>query len=139
MRQPRLLLPSSGDAVPARHQADGTFDAFRVDVESERDIVRVCPVGEVDIATVGWIRAEIDELKAAGFTRLILDLRGATFLDSSGLHLAVDAHASAAESGCEFALIAGPAAVQRAFDAAGLSPRLTFVDPVSYRNGASWR
>jgi hypothetical protein len=43
--------------------------AFRVDVAMEHGAVRVCPVGEVDIATVGRVRARIDEAMAAGAGR----------------------------------------------------------------------
>jgi anti-anti-sigma factor len=58
---------------------------------------------------------------------VILDLRGTTFLDSAGLHLAVDATASAARNGIQFSIIAGPPDVQRTFIVAGLS-ELPFVD-----------
>jgi hypothetical protein len=43
--------------------SDGTPPpAFSVDVRPERDVVRVCPVGEVDLDTVGVVRAQLDEL-----------------------------------------------------------------------------
>jgi anti-anti-sigma factor len=101
---------------------------FRVDVARERDIVRVCPVGEVDVATIASLRERMDEAMAAGPGCLILDLRGVMFLDSAGLHLAVEADAWAARNGIEFAIIPGPPAVQRTFEVAGLSARLPFVD-----------
>jgi anti-anti-sigma factor len=65
----------------------------------------------------------------AGFTRVVLDLRDVTFLDSSGLHLAMDAQAASAADGWEFGIIEGPADVQRAFEIVGLSDRLPYVDP----------
>ena len=100
---------------------------FRVDVAREHGAVRVCPVGEVDTATVGQLRARLDEAMASGSARVILDLRATTFLDSSGLHLAVEAAAWAARTGTEFAIVAGPPDVQRTFDVAGLG-ELPFVD-----------
>jgi len=33
-----------------------TDHQFRIDVEPERDAVRVCPCGEVDLTTAGAIR-----------------------------------------------------------------------------------
>ena len=54
----------------------GEFEPFRIDVEPERDSVRVAPVGELDIATVEKLRAEVDRLRESGFTDLVLDLRG---------------------------------------------------------------
>jgi anti-anti-sigma factor len=81
--------------------------------------------------TVGVVRSQLDELAGAGFTRVVLDLRGTTFLDSTGLRLALDAHAASAADGWEFGIIAGPSNVQRAFATAGLSERLPFVDPAA--------
>jgi anti-sigma B factor antagonist len=100
---------------------------FRLEVEPDADGVRVCPIGEIDLSTVGEVRAQLDELRSAGFTRLILDLRGATFLDSSGVRLALDANANSAADGTEFAIVPGPPAVQRTFEVAGLSARLPFI------------
>jgi anti-anti-sigma factor len=102
--------------------------AFRVDVAREHDAVRVCPVGELDMATIGELRARIDKAIASGTGRLILDLRQTAFLDSAGLHLAVDTYDLAKLNGTAFAIIAGPPAVQRTFDIAGLSTQLPFVD-----------
>ena len=102
--------------------------SFRVDVAQERGAVRISPVGDVDLSTVGRLRERLDEAMEAGTGRVILDLRGATFIDSSTLHLAVEAHDRATSTGIEFAIVAGPPGVQRTFDVAGLGDRLPFVD-----------
>jgi anti-anti-sigma factor len=117
------------DVAPTVGHAEATSAPvkFRVDVTQRIGGVRVCPVGEVDLATVAQLRACLEEAIASGARRVILDLRDTTFLDSSGLHLAVEAVASAASNGTEFAIIAGPPDVQRTFDVAGLS-ELPFVD-----------
>ena len=101
---------------------------FRVDMTHEQGGVSVCPVGDVDVATIGRLRERINEEMAAVADRVILDLRATTFLDSSGLHLVVDTDAWATRSGTEFVIIAGPPGVQHTFDVAGLSGRLPFVD-----------
>ena len=102
--------------------------AFRVDVARERGAVRISPVGELDMATIGCLREHLDEAMGAGAGHVTLDLRGTTFLDSSALHLAVEARDRAARDGTGFAIIPAPPTVQRAFDIAGLSERLPFVD-----------
>lgn len=102
--------------------------SFRVDVAREGGAVRVSPVGEVDLATIEQLRERLDEAMATGTGRVILDLRGATFVDSSVLHLTVDAFDRSVRSGIEFAIVAGPSGVQRTFEVAGLSDRLPFVD-----------
>jgi anti-sigma B factor antagonist len=119
--------------------ADGSF---RLDVEPERDIVRVCPRGEVDLATAATIREEIEELTAMGFARVALDLRGVTFLDSTGLRLSLELTMAARAEGWEFALIEGPADVQRVFEVAGVRPLVLFIEPSQIRYArweATWR
>jgi stage II sporulation protein AA (anti-sigma F factor antagonist) len=112
--------------------------AFRVEVEPERDAVRVCPIGEVDLGSVDEVRTQLEELRATGFSRLILDLRRTTFLDSSGLRMAVEVNAAAASDGFEFAIIPGPPPVQRVFELTGLSSQLPFAVPGSGANGHIW-
>lgn len=110
-----------GQAMPAAVE-------FRVGVAHEHGGVRVCPIGDVELASIGRLRERMSEAMAAGADRVILDLRATTFLDSTGLHLALDTDAWATRNGTEFVIIAGPPAVQHAFHAAGLTERLPFVD-----------
>ena len=127
---------ASGIAVNRRRAGDDDGHAeeipaaveFRVDVAREHDAVRISPVGEVDLATIGCVHARVDEVLAAGTARLILDLRATTFADSSVLHLAVKTQERAARDEIPFAIIPGPPVVQRTFEVAGLSDRLPFVD-----------
>lgn len=102
---------------------------FRVVVAHERGGVRVCPIGEIDLATVGELRERLDEAIASGAGRLVLDLRRTTFIDSTGLRAAMYAQQSAASNRIEFAVVAGPPAVQRPFEITGLDEQLPFVEP----------
>jgi anti-sigma B factor antagonist len=61
--------------------------AFEVAVEPAREVVRVKPVGELDLATVSVLEDQVRELLAVGFEQLIIDLRGLSFMDVSGLRL----------------------------------------------------
>ena len=106
----------SGDPAP-----------FRVVVRTERDVVRVCPFGEVDIDTVDRIREQLENATATGARHVVLDLRGVTFLDSTGLHLVLEADAASRAQGWEFGLIGGPPDVQRVFDLTGSRARLPFL------------
>jgi anti-sigma B factor antagonist len=112
--------------MPVNSQV-GDFSAFGVVVRTERDVVRVCPFGAVDIGTAGQLRAQIEQVTASGARRVVLDLCGVTFLDSSGVHLVLDAYAASRAQGWEFGLIGGPAHVQRVFDLTGARARLPFV------------
>ena len=125
------LVEGDGEVSTPRGRPDQPAPAeveFRVGVVYEDRGVRVRPVGEVDLGTIGRLRARMHEAMAAGTDRVILDLRATTFLDSNGLHLAMDVQNWATRNGIEFVIVAGPRAVQNAFEHAGLSARLPFVD-----------
>jgi len=100
---------------------------FRVDVRTERDVVRVCPFGEVDLDTVGQIRECLEQATATGAKHVVLDLRGVTFLDSTGLHMVLEADAASRAQGREFGLVGGPADVQRVFELTGARAALPFL------------
>ena len=95
------------------HQYRRDLAPFRVDVHPERDIVRVAAVGELDLATVAQLQAQIRELRDAGFTHLVLDLRQLTFMDSSGVSLILDEDRSARRNGHDFFIINGTPAIER--------------------------
>lgn len=104
------------------------LEPFRVEVEPSRDIVRVVPVGELDLATTDTLRQEVDRLHEAGFNRLVLDLRRLRFMDSTGLRLVLEIDAGSRSDGWDFSLVRGPEAVQRLFEVTNLTQRLDFVD-----------
>jgi anti-sigma B factor antagonist len=133
MRPSRVFAERS-----ARPPVSELSNEFRVEVEPRREAVGVCPIGDLDLSTVDEVRAQVEELMAAGFKRVVLDLRQTTFLDSTGLRLVLEAHAASARDGCDFAVIAGPSDVQRVFEVAGLDSRLPFVEPGSRRDGGAW-
>jgi anti-anti-sigma factor len=123
---------------PVDEGSDGrAADVFRVEIAPDRDMVRVAPVGELDMSTTGELTTEIQQLWRAGFSRVILDLRGATFIDSSGLHAIVNEHAAAAEDGRDFSIIPGRPSVQRTFEVTGMETRLPFLNGATTSDGAA--
>jgi anti-anti-sigma factor len=120
------MLRRRGADVSARGRSV-TPAALRVMARTERNVVRICPCGAVDIATVGQLREQIEQSTSTGAKHVVLDLTYATFLDSSGLRLLFEADAAARGEGWEFALIGGPAHVQRVFDLTGARARLPFL------------
>jgi len=94
------------------HRTHSKLTPFRVDVHPERDVVRVAAVGELDLLTVAQLQTQIDELREAGFERVVLDLRQLTFMDSTGVALILEEDRIARSSGCEFSIISGAPAIQ---------------------------
>jgi anti-anti-sigma factor len=85
-------------------------------------------LGELDLATVPILEAEVAQLREAGFRRLVLDLSGLGFIDSTGLRCIVALDADARRDGFSIALVAGPPAVQRVFELTGTTAQLPFID-----------
>jgi anti-anti-sigma factor len=112
-----------------RTEVDNPSDSepLRCELEPERSAVRVRPVGSLDMATVPVLRAQIDELREAGFRRLTLDLSKLDFMDSTGLRLMLSLDAEARRDGFSMALLPGSAAVQRVFEITGTAGVLPFV------------
>lgn len=100
-----------------------------ISVHPQRGAVRVVPSGELDLANAGALRAQLDELRAAGFEHVVLDLRDLTFMDSSGVRLILREDRLARSAGRRFALIAGIPSVQRVLTVCGVARRLEFDDP----------
>jgi anti-sigma B factor antagonist len=109
------------------------IEPFRCDVEPTRSAVHVKPIGELDLATVPLVDAELADLWAVGYSSVVLDLRNVCFLDSTGLHLLMSWTATCEAGGIAFRVIQGPPGVQRVIELAGVSDHLTFASP----NGTS--
>ena len=75
----------------------------------------------------GVASRRLENATATGAKHVVLDVRGVTFLDSTGLHLALEADAASRAQGWKFGLIGGPADVQRVFDLTGARARLPFL------------
>jgi anti-sigma B factor antagonist len=100
--------------------------AFTCDVSAEGDAATVSPRGELDMATAGALDQELRRLHDSGVDKILLDLGGLTFMDSSGLHLIVRWAGEAGRNGFEFELGPGPPAVQRIFNLTALEDTLPF-------------
>jgi anti-sigma B factor antagonist len=102
------------------------LEPFRCEVAPHRDEVVVRPVGELDLATVPLVDEQLAELSSSGFTRLVLDLRGVRFLDSTGIRMLVAWHGRSTNDGVAFSVIPGPPVVQRVLEITGVDGRLTY-------------
>ncbi len=88
--------------------------------------VRVSLRGELDLSCARQMEeyfAAIDEQAPA---RVVVDLSGLAFIDSSGLRMLLLADARAREHGYELVLLAGPEPVQRVFEMTGALDVLRF-------------
>jgi len=91
---------------------------FHVEVrpEHEHERVRVVPHGELDLATVPQLEAEIARLRASGCATILLDLRRLAFMDSTGLRLLLRLHDQARSDGFRLAIADREGPVRRVLE-----------------------
>ncbi|MGZ6573122.1 MAG: STAS domain-containing protein [Solirubrobacteraceae bacterium] len=106
---------------------------FAVEVQWREALAIVQPRGELDLSTVETLRAAVDGIGSA--ERLVLDLRGLSFMDSTGLQLLVALHRRAQRDGLQLTLVAPAAPVDRAIQLCGLDQELPFVAAVDVAPG----
>ena len=113
------------------------LEPFAVEVQRRDHVTIVQPRGELDLATADTLRSTLDAaiaetLQAAldGFetgARLMLDLRGLSFIDSNGLHALVALEERAQRDGFQLTLLPPAAPIDRAIRVCGLHQELPFV------------
>lgn len=78
------------------------------------------------MASAPELKRTVAELSRAGFAHVIVDLRGLSFLDSSGIRLLLDLVALAREDSLRLELIPGPPQVQQVLELTGTLRLLPF-------------
>jgi anti-anti-sigma factor len=109
----RALAPE-GFAITMRHEAGATVLAL---------------LGELDLAAAPRVRDALDRIEQERPAHLVIDLSRLCFIDSSGIHLIVDAHRRLlAGRRSTLEIRPGSPAVQRIFQLTGLEEELPFAD-----------
>jgi anti-anti-sigma factor len=99
-----------------------------ITAQPEAGGVRVVFVGELDIGASQEAEDVLRRVEGDGPPTLTIDLRGLTFMDSTGLRMLVAADKRAMEAGRVLRIVRGPAPVQRILDLTGLADKLPIVD-----------
>ena len=84
--------------------------------------------GEVDLATAPELGSAVDTALASGAQELWLDLSATAFMDSSGLHVLLDAHRRMRALRRRLAIVCPGGAVRRLFEIAGVADVLPLYD-----------
>lgn len=96
--------------------------SLTIETEQPSDGVVVVVVhGEVDIRTAPELRDCLADVLDADTARVVLDLTGVGFVDSTALSVMVGVHKRLVSSGNGLAVVAGNAAVQRVLAVTGLA------------------
>lgn len=84
--------------------------------------------GELDLVSSPELEHALNHALDSDAELVAVDLRRLEFMDSTGLHLLVQAQQRAQETGRRLVLIRGSEQVQRLFDLTGVAEILTIVD-----------
>jgi anti-sigma B factor antagonist len=88
--------------------------------------VRVSLQGEFDLASARQVEEHFAAIDEQAPARVVVDLGGLEFIDSSGLRMLLLADARAREHSYELVLLEGPKPVQRVFEMTGALDVLRF-------------
>jgi anti-anti-sigma factor len=107
------------------------MESLAVEVEQQWSVVRVAVFGELDLA--GAQRVEDALMRAEQRTPrlLVLDLRGLTFMDSTGLELVLAAHSRSCLAGRELKVLRPPEPAAKVFHLTRVDDFLPIVDDSS--------
>jgi anti-sigma B factor antagonist len=100
---------------------------FETSQRGDEHVVRL--FGEFDITGFDRVDDELRRIQSNGQPLVTLDLRGLTFIDSSGIRAILKADARARALGRRLRLIAGPERVHKVFRITRLDDHLEFVEP----------
>jgi anti-sigma B factor antagonist len=102
---------------------------FEVSVERQAGTAIVQVVGELDLATAPTLTSALQDLERP-CERVVLDVSGLRFIDSTGLRLAVEEHQRATADGFEFVIAGAGENVLRVLRIAGLDVMLPLAPDV---------
>ena len=103
---------------------------LQVQTRHEGEVAVVAATGEVDVFTAPGLDAEITALLDQGSSRLVVDLSGVSFLDSTGLGVLVKGLKTARDAGGSMHLVVTSDRIRKIFDITGLDASLPLFDTV---------
>lgn len=115
---------------PAPTVSHGFDDRGTLTIRSEREggAHVLALEGELDLASAPEVEAELKRIEGAtaGLAAIVIDLRGLSFIDSTGLRLLVEAGSRADTATYRLALLRPPDEVFRVCEIAGIDTLLPF-------------
>ena len=113
-----------------RTMRDGVPGELRVRVRTRQRTAVVSLFGELDIASVAQVGDAVDSinLDADGFRHVVLDLRGLTFMDATGIHELIRQSNGADANQHDLTVVRGRASVSRLMRITAVDKRLVLVE-----------
>lgn len=131
---------SSSQTVIARSLRPRGPVSFRLARRLDPEFTVLEVEGELDLLTAGRLNGEVDREVRCGRGDVVVDLRGAAFVDSAGLHILLNAQRRLTRQGRDLAVICPDGPVRRVFELARLVETLGVVESLrGYRQAVARR
>jgi anti-sigma B factor antagonist len=101
--------------------------SFGVETGELGEAVHVRLTGDLDLSTAKRAEQAIEDAERTGAPMVVIDLRGLSFMDSTGLRVLVSADKRARRANRRAVIVQGPSAVRRVFEITRLDERLDIV------------
>jgi anti-sigma B factor antagonist len=98
---------------------------LKVSTASQSNHAVVTATGEIDLYTAPQLQSELTRLPRSGFDRVVVDLSGVEFCDSTGMNVLLSAMKRLRERGGNLELAAPRSAVRRILQVTGLDTVFT--------------
>ena len=121
------VSPDGGGKATASEPNRGAIDqggSFAVAAEFDPPRMTLALKGEFDLAGAPSLERELEALPWPQLAELVLDLAEVTFIDSTGLHVLLQASQRARTAGLLFSLVRVPEQPRKLFTIAGLTDSL---------------
>jgi anti-anti-sigma factor len=120
---------SAADQRARRLAAEASVRACQMDLHESDGRKSLVLAGEFDASCVLRFERLVRDAVNDALGLFLIDMRGVTFIDSTGLALLLRAEAASRQDGFELQILRSPAAaVRSALEASGLERVLPFVD-----------
>jgi anti-anti-sigma factor len=109
------------------HERSVEIEGLTIHSERTGDLAVVTVAGELSMTNAHALDQELERAETAGVARIVLDLRGLGFIDSTGVRVLYEASTRSGVSD-RLRMIRPSEKVQRVLDTHGLGELLPFVD-----------
>lgn len=103
-----------------------TFGVLTLRSSREGDVHRISLSGELDLASAAAVERELRSVEGGDARRIVIDLSGLEWVDSTGVRLLLSAHARSRAVPDRLVLLRASADVQRVFELCAVDDLLPF-------------
>jgi anti-sigma B factor antagonist len=123
------LQPPPPGGEPSAPSRAAVAPEFRVTVRPDGERVVVVPVGELDLMSAGTLENAVVGLLERGVAHVVVDLRGLSFMDSTGIRALLTCHERAQRENALLAIVLGDRRTRRPLELCGVLGHLHVIDP----------